>query len=174
MKTIIETERLILREIDIKADLDPWTDMMSDPDTVRYIGNKTMNRAQSWRQMAMVIGHQAVRGYSFYSVVEKSSGDWIGRIGPWFPDGWPAPEIGWTLHKNYTRKGYAKEAGAACVDYAFNTLGWDSVIHCIAEGNIGSMKTAEAIGSKRLYSMDGIPAVTDALCWVYGQDNPNA
>ena len=173
MKTIIETERLILREIDTVNDLDGWTDMMSDPETVRYIGNQTMNRAQSWRQMAMVIGHQAVRGYSFYSVAEKSSGDWIGRIGPWFPEGWPAPEIGWTLHRDYTRKGYAKEAGAACVDYVFNTLGWDSVIHCIVDGNIGSMKTAEAIGSRRLYSMDGIPGVTDELCWVYGQDNPN-
>ena len=46
--TIIETPRLILREIDIKTDLEIWTDMMSDEDTVRYIGGETMDRAKSW------------------------------------------------------------------------------------------------------------------------------
>ena len=58
MKTIIETPRLILREIDIERDLQPWADMMSDEDTVRYIGGQTMNKAQTWRTMAMMIGHQ--------------------------------------------------------------------------------------------------------------------
>ncbi|HHL42875.1 MAG TPA: N-acetyltransferase [Hellea balneolensis] len=111
-----------------------------------------------------------MRGYSFYSVIEKESGDWVGRVGPWYPEGWMAPEVGWTIHPAYTRKGYAKEAGAACVEYVFNTLGWQKVIHVIADGNIGSVKTAEAIGSIYQRSVDGIPAVTDMLCHIYGQD----
>ncbi len=169
MKTILETNRLILREIDIERDIEAWAEMMADTETVRFLGGETMNRAQTWRTMAMMIGHQAVRGFGFYSVIEKSSGDWVGRVGPWFPEGWIAPEVGWTIHPRYTRKGYAKEAGAACVDYVFNTLGWGEVIHVIADGNIGSIKTAEAIGSKYLRSIDGIPAVTDMLCHIYGQ-----
>jgi len=172
MTPVIETKRLILRHIDITHDIEAWHDMMSDEDTVRYIGGQTMNRAQTWRTMAMMMGHQQIRGYSFFSVIEKSSGDWIGRVGPWYPEGWVAPELGWTIHRHYTRKGYATEAAAACVQYAFDHLGWDTVIHIIAEGNIGSEKTAEAIGSKRLYALDGIPAVTDMKCWVYGQDRP--
>lgn len=161
---ILETERLILCELDIERDLDAWAEMMTDEDTVRYIGGQTMNRCQTWRYMAMVLGHYQVRGYGMYSVIEKSSGDWVGRIGPWYPEGWLAPEIAWTIHPNYTRKGYVSEAGKACVDYAFGTLSWDKVIHVIAEGNIGSMKTAEAVGSKRLYSLDGIPGVLDLPC----------
>lgn len=167
---ILETERLILREIDIDRDLDMWHDMMTDEETVRYIGGEVLDRAKSWRQMAMMIGHQQVRGYGFWSVIEKSSGQFIGRIGPWYPEGWPAPEVGWTIHRDFIRRGYAKEAASACVEYVFNTLGWDSVIHVIADGNIGSIKTAEAIGSKRLYAMDGIPGVTQMKCWIYGQD----
>ena len=169
---IIETPRLILREVDIEADLDMWTDMMSDEETVRYIGGETLDRAQSWRQIALMIGHMQVRGYCFLAVVEKSSGQFIGRIGPWYPEGWPAPEIGWTLHRDYTRKGYAKEAASACVDYAFNTLGWDKVIHVIAHGNIGSIKTAEAIGSKHIGELESIPGVTKMPCHIYGQDRP--
>lgn len=170
MTPIIETERLILRDINLDTDFEGFADMMTDEDTVRYIGGKTMNRAETWRNTAMLIGHKQVRGYGFMSVVEKATGDWVGRVGPWFPEGWPEPEVGWTIHRNHWRKGYAKEAGAACVDYCFNTLGWNRVIHVIAEDNIASIKTAEAIGSKRLYHIDTLPPFTDVNCWAYGQE----
>ncbi len=169
MKTFIETERLILREIDAEGDIDAWVDMMSDEDTVRYIGGKTTDRAQTWRSMMAMIGHQKVRGYGFMSVVEKASGKWVGRIGPWYPEGWEAPEIGWTLHRDFTGKGYAKEAGQACVDYAFNTLGWDEIIHVIAHGNIASIKTAEAVGSRYLREAVDNPAFGGVKCHIYGQ-----
>ena len=169
-KIIIETERLILCEIDIDRDIDAWAEMMCDEDTVRYIGGQTMNRAQTWRTMAMMMGHQSIRGFGFYSVIEKASKQWVGRVGPWYPEGWIAPEVGWTIHPSHTRKGYAKEAGQACVNYVFDTLGWDKVVHVIADGNTGSVKTAEAVGSSYIRSMDGIPAVTDMLCHIYGQD----
>ena len=169
MSIIMETERLILRHIDPERDLDAWTEMMSDEDTVRFIGGQTMNRAQSWRNMAMLIGHQQVRGYGFYSVIEKASGDFVGRIGPWFPEGWPEPEIGWTVHPAKTRQGFAKEAAAACVDYVFNRLGWTRIIHVIAEKNIASIKTAEAIGSQYMYDVDHLPPFGDVKCRAYGQ-----
>lgn len=173
MTVLIETERLILRHIDIERDLAGWVEMMSDEDTVRHIGGQTLCRAGCWRQMASFIGHQYIRGYGFYSVVEKSTGLFAGRIGHWFPEGWPEPEIGWTVHPGHTRKGFAKEAGAACVDYAFNKLGWDRVIHVIAEDNIASIKTAEAIGSQKLYHFDYLPPFGKGSFWAYGQERPD-
>lgn len=169
-KIILETDRLILREIDIEADIDMWHDMMSDEQTVRFIGGKTLDRAGTWRQMATVIGHQKVRGYGFWSVVEKASGRFVGRIGPWYPEGWPEPEVGWTLHRDYTGKGYAQEAGAACVDYVLNTLGWERIIHVIDKDNLASIKTAEAIGSRKMYKIDHVPPLGDVDCWAYGQE----
>lgn len=169
MTVVMETERLILRHIDIEKDLDAWTEMMSDEETVKFIGGQILCRAGSWRQMASMIGHQQVRGYGFYTVIEKTTGDFVGRIGPWNPDGWPEPEVGWTVHPAKTRQGFAKEAGAACVDYVFNTLGWDRIIHVIAEENIGSIKTAEAIGSERLYHVPELPPYGEVNCWAYGQ-----
>ena len=171
-KIILETSRLVLRETDIEKDLDIYADMMSDEDTVRYIGGQTLDRAGAWRQMATLIGHQAIRGYSFWSVEEKSSGKFIGRVGPWCPEGWPEPEIGWTIHRDFTRRGYAKEAGAACVDYVFNTLGWERIIHVIAEENIASIKTAESIGSQILYEIDHLPPFGECKLLAYGQIKP--
>ena len=169
MSTIIETDRLIMREIDLDKDLDAFCETMRDPDTVRFIGGKTLDRAETWRAAAMLIGHMKVRGYGFMSVIEKSTGAWIGRVGPWNPVGWPEPEVGWTIHPAHTRKGFAKEAGAACVKYVFDDLGWDRIIHVIAEENIGSIKTAEAIGSTKMYPITNLPPFGDVKCWAYGQ-----
>ena len=171
-KTFIETERLILREVDMERDIDTWADMMTSEDTVRYIGGQTKDRMMTWRDMVTVIGHQKVRGYSFMSVEEKATGKWIGRVGPWYPEGWEEPEIGWTLHRDFTGKGYAKEAGKACVDYVFNTLGWTQLIHVIAHGNIASIKTAEAVGSKYLREAIDIPMFGGLKCHIYGQNKP--
>lgn len=167
----LETERLILRPANIDVDLDAFCEAYADAPTMRYLGGATMDRMQTWRSIAMMLGHHMVRGYSFLSVIEKSTGQWVGRVGPWFPEGWPAPEVGWTIHPVHTRKGYAKEAGRACLDYVRDDLGWTSVIHLIQDGNIGSERTAEALGSTRLYTLDdGMPGVTSEKCHVYGQN----
>lgn len=169
MTPIIETERLILREIDMDTDFAGFQALMSDPESVRFIGGKTMSDAEVWRQMAMLIGHMKIRGYSFMSVIEKETHQWVGRVGAWSPLGWPEPEIGWAIHPAHTRKGFAKEAGAACVNYMFEKFGWNRVIHVIAEDNIGSIKTAEAIGSTKMYPIDHLPPFGNVSCWAYGQ-----
>jgi len=169
-ETILETERLILREIDPDHDFEAWAEAFADPDTVRYLGIEVMNRQQAWRSMATMIGHWQIRGYGFMSVIEKATGKWAGRIGPWNPEGWPQPEIGWTLHPDFTGKGYATEAGAACIEYAFETLGWDEVIHVIAPENIASINVAEKLGSHYLRTIPNIPGMYDKPCLIYGQD----
>ncbi len=172
MTVVIETERLILREIDIERDFTPMEEMFSDRDTVRYLGNKIMTGAVLWRYMATMIGHQQVRGYGFYSVIEKATDQWVGRVGPWYPMGWPSPEIGWAIHPAHTGKGFAKEAARACVAHVFDTLGWEKVIHVIIKGNVASERTALSIGSEKIGELAGIPAITDEPCWVYGQNRP--
>ena len=169
--TILQTERLTLRPIDMARDFDAFAETYADPATMRYIGGAPMSRAQAWRSVAMNIGHGVVRGYSFFSVIHRETGTWVGRIGPWFPEGWPEPEIGWTLHPAHTGKGYAVEAARACVDHVRDDLGWTRVVHLIAEGNVGSERVAERIGSRRLRRLEsGIPGVTTEPCHVYGQD----
>ena len=169
---ILETDRLILRKIDPERDFDGWAESMADEGTVRYLGTKSMSRAESWRNMALVIGHWEIRGYGFFSLESKETGEWVGRVGPWNPEGWPAPEVGWTISPMHLRKGYATEAGRAAIDYAFDTLGWNSVIHVILEGNEASMAVARKLGSTLLRTQQGVPGVTDRKVFIYGQERP--
>ncbi len=169
---IIETERLILREIDPERDFESWAESMADENTVRYLGSKPMNRAQAWRSMAMMIGHWAIRGYGFFSLESKQTGEWVGRVGPWFPEGWPEPEVGWTIAPGHLRKGYAIEAARASIDYAFNTLGWSRVIHVILEGNEASIALAKKLGSSFVRAEQGLQGVTEQKVVIYAQNAP--
>lgn len=166
---MIETERLILRKIDPKRDFEPWAKCMGNERTVRYLGVKPMNRAESWRHMAAVIGHWEIRGYGFFSLEHKVTGDWVGRVGPWYPEGWPAPEVGWTVSPDHLRKGYATEAARVAVDYAFKTLAWPEVSHVILDGNEASIGVAKKIGSRLVRTQDGVPGLTEERVHVYGQ-----
>ena len=166
---ILETERLILRPVDPDRDFEPWAKAMADANTVRYLGTKPMNRAESWRSMAVVIGHWAIRGYGFFSLQHRETGEWVGRVGPWYPEGWPAPEVGWTISPDHLGRGYATEAALASLRYAFDTLGWKQVIHVIMEGNEASMAVARKIGSTPVREQQGVPGVTDQRVFIYGQ-----
>lgn len=170
----IETPRLILRKIDPERDFDEWAYAMADENTVRYLGVKPMSRAEAWRSMAMAIGHWEIRGYGFFSLEHKETGEWIGRVGPWNPEGWPAPEIGWTISPRHLRKGYALEAAEASLEFAFNTLGWPRVIHVILQGNEPSIALARKLGSSLIRTQRGLPGVTEETVLIYGQQNPAA
>jgi RimJ/RimL family protein N-acetyltransferase len=87
-------------------------------------------------------------GCAMFCVVEKSSGRWIGRLGPWVPDGWPGTEVGWGLVREAWGKGYATEGAAASIDWAFDRLGWSDVIHCIDPDNAPSQAVARRLGSR--------------------------
>jgi RimJ/RimL family protein N-acetyltransferase len=119
---------------------------MADEDASKYIGGP-QPRSTAWRGFMSMAGAWAMTGAAMFSVIEKSSGDWVGRIGPWVPDGWPGDEVGWGLVRSAWGKGYAVEAAEAAIDWVFDHLGWTDVIHCIDPENTPSQKVAERLGS---------------------------
>jgi RimJ/RimL family protein N-acetyltransferase len=143
--TLIETPRLILR-LPQRSDFDSYAEMMADEDTARYIGGH-LSRAAAWRKFLQMPGAWAMQGFAMFSLVEKATGEWIGQAGPWMPEGWPGTEVGWSLRKQSTGKGYAFEAAAAAIDWAFEHLGWTEVIHSIQPANLASITLAERLGS---------------------------
>ena len=74
----------------------------------------------------------------------------LGTAGPWFPEGWPEPEIAWTLWDAEAEgKGYATEAALATRAYAYDTLGWTTAISLILDGNDRSAALAARLGCVR-------------------------
>jgi RimJ/RimL family protein N-acetyltransferase len=143
---ILETERLLLRPTSYK-DFEGFVTLMTDPESAKYIGGP-LSRDQVWRGYAAMAGAWVVNGFSMFSVIEKQSGQWIGRVGPWRPAGWPGTEIGYGLIREAWGKGYATEAATASIDWAFDILGWSEVIHCIDVNNLASKETARRLGAQ--------------------------
>jgi len=140
----LETPRLILRP-PAPEDFDAYVAFMAD-DATRYVGGP-QSREAAWRGFVSIAGAWAMQGYSLFAVVEKSTGRWIGRVGPWVPEGWPGTEVGWGLIREANGKGYAVEAATATIDWAFDHLGWTEVVHCIDPENTASQRVAERLGS---------------------------
>ena len=168
----IESERLLLSPVDGRRDFRYFSKLMSDEKTVQYMAGHPLSRVLVWRHVAMILGHWEIRGYGFFSLFEKETGQWIGRAGPWYPEGWYKPEIGWALLPEFCGNGFATEAASRCLDFVFDELAWSEVVHVIHNENIPSMKVAERIGSKKTSEVLGIPAITDAPCYVFSQQNP--
>ncbi|MEQ4575371.1 GNAT family N-acetyltransferase [[Pseudomonas] boreopolis] len=150
----IETERLVLRP-PAAEDFEALARFASDEETMRHIGG-VQAPSVAWRSLAALVGSWHLQGFAMFSVIEKASGEWIGRVGPWQPHGWPGTEVGWSLSRAVWGRGYAPEAATAAIDWAFERLGWDEVIHTIAPGNANSKRVAEKLGS-RLLRMGRLP-----------------
>jgi RimJ/RimL family protein N-acetyltransferase len=163
----VDTERLTLRPPRIE-DLDGWTAMMQDEETAKFIGG-TAPRAVCWRQIMTMIGAWHAQGFAMFSVIEKSSGRWVGRVGPWEPEGWPGHEVGWAIVRDCWGRGYAGEAAEASTNWAFDTLGWTSVIHSIAPDNVASQRVAQKLGSRNLGAGKLPPPFEAAEIDIWGQ-----
>ncbi len=156
---VLETERLILRPTALE-DFEPWTAFMADAGAARFIGGP-QPRSAAWRGLCSMAGAWSLYGYAMFSVIEKASGRWVGRLGPWKPDSWPGTEVGWGLVREVWGKGYATEGATAAIDWAFDHLGWTDVIHCIDPENAPSQAVARRLGSRNL-GVGALPAPFEA------------
>lgn len=148
---VIETARLRLRP-PVLADFDAYADYVADAEGMAFIGG-AQSRPVAWRSFMAYAGAWATSGASMFWVFERApdggEGAFVGRIGPWRPEGWPGCEVGWGIARRFFGQGYAGEAAVACMDFAFDRLGWTDVIHSIDPANAPSIRLAERLGSRR-------------------------
>ena len=140
----LQTERLTLRaprEADFPAML-----AFNDSPRAAFLGGGAP-RQQIWRGLLANIGHWALRGYGFYSV-DTQAGDFIGRIGVIYHDGWPEPELAWHLYDGFEGLGFAQEAAlAAKADYHAR-ISEKPLISLIDPANHRSAALAARLGAK--------------------------
>lgn len=139
------TKRMILRPPSAE-DFENWAAFCGDAETMQHLGG-VQGRGAAWRTLCTMVGAWQVRGFAMFSMILRDSGQWIGRTGPWMPEGWPGTEVGWGVSREFKGQGFALEAAEASIDFAFDVLGWDTVIHTIDPANIASVALAERLGS---------------------------
>lgn len=141
----LTTPRLVLRP-PLAADFEGWVELMGDEECTRYLGG-VQSRALAWRGFTQLAGSWQLYGFAMFSVVERATGRWIGRLGPWRPEGWPGNEVGWGLVRSAWGHGYAVEGTNAAIDWTIEHLGWPSFVHAIDPANVRSQEVAKRLGS---------------------------
>jgi RimJ/RimL family protein N-acetyltransferase len=163
----LETSRLLLRPTRAE-DFDGWAAFMADEQSSKHLGG-VQPRSVAWRGFLSMVGAWQIQGFAMFSVIEKASGRWIGRVGPWQPVGWPGTEVGWGIVRECCGRGYATEAATAAIDWAFDSLGWQEVIHIIDVQNAASQGVARKLGSRNRGPGRMPPPYDAAIVEIWGQ-----
>ncbi len=143
------TERLVLRPFE-ESDLDAYTELLADARGAPLPTDARDGLAvhDAWLGMAQWRGQWELRGTGQFALEERATGRFVGRAGLHHPgqDDWPGIEVGWTLHPAVWGRGYATEAGAASLAYAFDVMGVDEVFSVILPDNLRSQAVAGRLG----------------------------
>ena len=139
----LETERLILRAPKL-ADFEHWADFFASPRSEFERGEQT--RDQAWRIWASDVACWTLRGYGPFGVDDRATGAYLGEVGIYEPDGYPAPELGWFVVPEAEGRGIAAEAAKAVMVWSRDTFGWDRLINIIDPRNDRSIALGKRIG----------------------------
>lgn len=143
---VLETDRLILRAPE-PGDWPHWRPFYGSS-RAQYIGGP-LGADKAWRAFGHFIGHWVMRGFGSFVVTRRGDNTPIGSVGPWFPEGWPEREIGWTIWDPAVEgTGIAFEAASAARDFAYTQLNWDGAVSYIDAPNTRSIALAERMGAK--------------------------
>ena len=142
----LTTERLRLRAPRLD-DFDAYAAYRASERTV-YVGG-VETRVAAFHGFCAMIGHWQFRGFGRWIIADKESDAPIGVAGPYFPEGWPEPEIAWTVFEQAEGKGIAYEAAFRARQYAYETLSWPTAISAIVPENTRSVALAQRLGAVR-------------------------
>ena len=126
MKIHIETERLIIRDLEA-FDAKGIFELDSNPKVHEFLGKnpiKTIEEAEG--VINGIRQHYKENGIGRWAIVDKKTNDFIGWTGlkneQNLRENFSYYDLGFRLRNKYWGKGIATEAAIACLNYGFDTL----------------------------------------------------
>ncbi|GAB5400644.1 MAG: GNAT family N-acetyltransferase [Aureisphaera sp.] len=146
MKTSIETERLVLREITF-ADKEDLFQLHTDPEVQKYTGEPVVETMEEIEE-AIRVRHfdYATYGYGRMATILKETNEFIGWAGLTYLPEFDKVDLGYRFKKEYWGKGYATEASEAILHHGFRVLNLDLIIAIAMPDNKASFKIMEKVG----------------------------
>lgn len=151
MDLILETERLILREM-LPSDAEAMFKLDSNPNVVKYLGNKPVRTIDESITIINSVRNQYLKnGIGRFSVILKENNKMIGWAGIKFVTDIENNQtnfydLGYRLQEEYWGKGYASEATKAWLDYFFQTMRLPLLVANVNVDNFGSNKIVKKFG----------------------------
>lgn len=160
----LTTERLILREMTME-DLPALLEILSDPETMKHYPHPFDEaKVASWIEWNME--NYRTFGFGLWAVVLRESGRMIGDCGVTMQTihGKIKPEVGYHIHKDCQRKGYATEAAVRCKNFIFQQTTFNTLYTYMKHTNVGSFTVALKNG---MHLVDEYPDPVNTVTRVY-------
>ncbi|MEO8710489.1 MAG: GNAT family N-acetyltransferase [Parafilimonas sp.] len=145
---IITTERLGLRKWK-DEDCISFAAINKDEAVMEYFPT-TLTDEETISMINRICLHFEKNGFGLYAIDKLATKQFIGYTGFMIPSFesffTPCIEIGWRLKKEEWNKGYATEAAKACLQYGFETLGFNKIYSFTSTINLRSEKVMQKIG----------------------------
>jgi RimJ/RimL family protein N-acetyltransferase len=154
---VIVTARLELRPI-APGDIDLQLRHLNTPAVMQHLGGvKTREMIAEKHARTQALWERD--GFGFMMLWERETGDLVGHCGMKRVDNPLAPnigdhEIGWLVREDRWRRGYAREAMRAVVDWAFAQIGAPHLVALTCDANAPSWRLMEKLGTQRRGDLD--------------------
>lgn len=141
----LSSDRLNLPPLSIKHGSN-LAAVYADPEVARYVGGDRLTPDAISSQVAAFAAEWDQRGYGQSAVIDRSTGEFLGRIGLHFWPGWDEVELGYILGRSAQGKGIAFEGASAWIDWARTSSGVARLIANIHPNNAPSIRLAQKLG----------------------------
>jgi [ribosomal protein S5]-alanine N-acetyltransferase len=143
----IITPRLLLREFHTD-DAEQMFLLNSDPDVIQFTGDSAYPSVEEAKKSLIIYDQYRKYNRGRLAMITRDTSEFLGWCGLKFLEDTNETDFGFRLHKKYWNKGFASEAGKACLEYGFNTLTLPIIIaHAMIE-NKASIHVLEKLGMK--------------------------
>lgn len=147
MRTVLETERLVLREF-VPEDAPFVLALLNSDGWLRHIGDRNVRtEAQAVKYLQdRLMPSYAQHGFGLYAVARKDTRELLGMCGLIRRDTLPAPDLGFAFLPEHEGQGYAHEAAAAALRHGFEALGMARILAITLPGNERSLRLLRKLG----------------------------
>jgi len=146
MKTLIETKRLLLREITLN-DKEEMFRLHSNPDVQRYTGEPPVESIEEMEQAIKTRSKDYKKyGYGRWATFLKNGMQFVGWAGLAYLPEFDEIDLGYRFLPEYWGMGIATEASHAILNYGFEKLELRKIIAIAMKENKASIKVMEKVG----------------------------
>ena len=147
MKTIIETERIILRHF-CDADAEAVFEFSSNEEVLRWTGEPALTHIDQAQDIINGFWKTEYTnyGYARYAVVHKHDQKVIGFAGLKFLPELNETDLGYRILPQYWRKGLTTEMARPLVKHGFDDLGLNKIVAFAFPENPASCRVLEKTG----------------------------
>lgn len=146
--TIVETDRLVLRELDSASDAESIFELLNTPKFLKFIGDRGVRSVEQAREFIDDRYRASYRehGYGLYAVERRSGGSAVGICGFVKRDHLEQADIGFAFLPEFERRGYGFESAEAALRYGRDSLGFERVLAITSQDNVVSGKLLSKLG----------------------------